>query len=66
MVNYLNILEVWDVVEKYYILKYNSDTNILTTKSLLVKTNNDNVVNIILNSVGKGVALLFGNMIICK
>jgi hypothetical protein len=37
MINYLNILNVWDVVEKEYIPKYNPGTNILTTESLLVK-----------------------------
>jgi gag-polypeptide of LTR copia-type len=62
MVNYLNILEVWDIVEKGYIAKYNSTTNVLTTESLLDKMANDNAVNAILNSVSEGVALLFGNM----
>jgi hypothetical protein len=37
MVNYLNILEIWDVVEKYYVLKYNPNTNILTIESLIIK-----------------------------
>jgi hypothetical protein len=37
MVYYLNILEIWDVVEKGYALKYNLNTNILTIESLIVK-----------------------------
>jgi hypothetical protein len=37
MVNYLNILEIWDVVEKCYVLKYNLNTNILTIESLIIK-----------------------------
>jgi hypothetical protein len=60
MINYLNILNVWDVVEKEYIPKYNPGTNILTTESLLVKKYN--VVYVILNSISEGVALLLGNM----
>jgi hypothetical protein len=62
MVNYLNILKVWEVVEKGYIPKYNPTTSILTTESLLDKRANDNVINVILNSISEGVALLFSNM----
>jgi calcineurin-like phosphoesterase family protein len=47
MTNYLNILEIWDIVEKYYVI---------------IKRKNDNAVNIILKSVNGGVSLLFGNM----
>jgi hypothetical protein len=61
MINYLNILKIWEVVEKVYEPKYNPDINILTTKSLM-KKENDNVVNAILNSLSEGVALLFDNM----
>jgi hypothetical protein len=63
MINYLNILEIWDVVEKYYIPKYNPDTNILTTESLIVKRENNNTISSILNSVSESVALLFAIMI---
>jgi hypothetical protein len=62
MINYLNILEIWEIVEKYYVPKYNPDTNILTTESLIIKRKNDNIVNAILNSVSEGIAFLFGNM----
>jgi hypothetical protein len=61
MINYLNILKIWEVIEKVYEPKYNPDINILTTKSLM-KKENDNVVNAILNSLSEGVALLFDNM----
>jgi hypothetical protein len=63
MINYLNILDVWDIVDKGYIAKYNFTSNVLTTEPLLDKRANDNAVNAILNSVSEGVALLFGNMI---
>jgi hypothetical protein len=54
MVNYRNILEAWGVVQKGYIPKYNPSISILTTKSLLDKMANDNVVNVILNLVSEG------------
>jgi hypothetical protein len=63
MVNYLNILEVWDIVDKGYIAKYNPISNVLTTESLLDKRANDNAINAILNSVSEGVVLLFDNII---
>jgi hypothetical protein len=59
----LNVLEVSDVIEKGYIQKYNEDTNILIHELSLIKRENDNVINIILNSVSEGVSLLFDNMI---
>jgi Zn-dependent oligopeptidase len=62
MVNYLNILEVWDIVDKRYMAKYNPISNVLTTESLLDKWANDNAINAILNSVSKGVVLLFDNI----
>jgi hypothetical protein len=59
----LNLLKKWDVVEKYYVPKYNPNTNILTTESLILKRKNDNVVNVILNSVSEGITILFDNVI---
>jgi hypothetical protein len=56
MTNYLNILEIWNVVPKY-----NEYTKILTTKSLIVKRRNNNAVNIILNLVSESVVFLFSN-----
>jgi gag-polypeptide of LTR copia-type len=64
MINYLNILEIWDIVDKEYIANYNPTSNVLTTESLLDKRANDNAVNAILNSVSESVALLFGNITI--
>jgi hypothetical protein len=61
MTNYLNILEFLDIIETCYIPKYNPNTNVLTTESLLLIR-----VNEILNSVSEGVALLFGNMTIAN
>jgi hypothetical protein len=49
------------VVEKDYVSKYNPDTNILPTESLIMKRKNNNAVNIILNSVSEGLVLLFSN-----
>jgi hypothetical protein len=37
MMIYLNILEIPDVVEIDHVPKFNPDTNILTTNSLIVK-----------------------------
>jgi hypothetical protein len=66
MTNYLNILKVWDVVEKGYIPKYNLDTNTLTTESVLIKRENDNDINVILNSISETVVLLFDNVTTAK
>jgi hypothetical protein len=43
--------------------KYNPITIVLTTKSLLEKRANGDVVNVILHSVSERLALLFDNMI---
>ena len=66
MINYLNILDVWDVVESGYSPKYNETTNKLTTESVMTKRDNDNAVNAILNSVSEPIALIFGDMTCAK
>ena len=60
MVNYLNILEVWDIVEKGFVPTYvegenKLPTNRLTTESKLEKRENDNAVNAIYYSVSESV-----------
>jgi hypothetical protein len=63
MINYLNILDVWSIVEHGYESKFNSTTHSLTIQSQIDKDLNDCTVNVILNLVNKSIALVFGNMI---
>jgi gag-polypeptide of LTR copia-type len=63
MINYLNILDVWSIIEHGYEPKYNITTHSLTTKSQIDKGLNDCAVNVILNLVSELIALVFGNMI---
>jgi hypothetical protein len=51
MINYLNILDIWSIVEYGYKPKYNTTTHSLTTESQIDKCLNDCAVNAILNSV---------------
>jgi hypothetical protein len=60
MVNYLNILDFWDVVQHGYISHYDPSNLILTQKTKELKSQNDYAVNIILNSVSENIAILFG------
>ena len=62
MINYFNILEVWDIVEKGYEPKYDKTTNQLTIESKLEEEENLYVENAILSSVSESVAIMFGNM----
>jgi hypothetical protein len=62
MVNYLNILDLWDVVRHGYVPHYDSSNLTLTQKIKELKYQNDYAVNIILNSVSERIALLFGNI----
>jgi hypothetical protein len=62
MINYLNILDVWSIVEHGYEPKYNTTIHSLTTKSQIDKSLNDCAVNAILNSVSEPITLVFGNM----
>jgi gag-polypeptide of LTR copia-type len=60
MVNYLNILDLWDVVQHSYVPHYDSNNLTLTQKIKELKSQNDYVVKVILNSVSKIIAILFG------
>jgi hypothetical protein len=61
-INYLNILDVWSIIEYGYEPKYNTTTYNLTIESQIDKGLNDCAVNVILNSVSEPIALVFGNM----
>lgn len=62
MINYPSFLEVWDIVEKCYIPKYEDDaTKKLTIDSKLERKENDSAVNAILTSVYESIIILFGN-----
>jgi gag-polypeptide of LTR copia-type len=62
MIKYINILDVWSIVEHGYEPKYNTTTHSLTTESQIDKGLNDYAVNVILNSVSEPITLVFGNM----
>jgi gag-polypeptide of LTR copia-type len=62
MINYLNILDVWYIIEHGYESKYNITTHSLTTETQIDKGLNDCAVNAIFNSVSELIALVFGNM----
>jgi gag-polypeptide of LTR copia-type len=62
MVNYLNILDLWDVVQHGYISHYNPSNLILTQKAKELKFQNDYAVNVILNSISEKIAILFGTI----
>jgi gag-polypeptide of LTR copia-type len=62
MINYLNILDVWSIVEYGYEPKYNTTTHSLTTESQIDKGLNDCALNVILNSVSEPITLVFDNM----
>ena len=51
MTNYLDLIEVWEVVKNGYTPKYGTDDTTLTTESKLLKVSNDNAVNAILTEV---------------
>jgi gag-polypeptide of LTR copia-type len=59
-VNYLNILNFWDVFQYGYIPHYDSSNLILTQKVKELKSQNDYAVNVILNSVSEKITILFG------
>jgi hypothetical protein len=60
MVNYLNILDLWDVVQHSYIPHYDPSNLILTQNVKELKSQNDYAVNVILNSVSEKIDILFG------
>jgi hypothetical protein len=59
MVNYLNILDIWDVVQHSYVPHYDPSNLTLTQKVKELKSQNDYAVNVILNSVSERIAILF-------
>jgi len=61
MINYLNILELWDVVNKGYTPIFTTDTKIETPESKQTKKDNDLAINAIINLVSESVALIFGS-----
>jgi hypothetical protein len=60
MVNYLNILDLWDVVQYGYVPHYDHSNLTLTQKVKELKSQNDYVINVILNSVSEEIIILFG------
>jgi hypothetical protein len=59
MVNYLNILDFWDVVQHGYIPHYDHSKLTFTQKVKELKSQNDYAVNVILNSVSERMTILF-------
>jgi hypothetical protein len=62
MINYLNILGIWDIIEKGYIPRFDEIIKKLTANSKINKKNNDYAVNIILNLVSESNGSLFIDM----
>jgi hypothetical protein len=62
MINYLNSLDVWSIVENDYEPKFNPTTFSLATKSQIEKGHNDYAINAILNSVSVPIVLVRDNM----
>jgi gag-polypeptide of LTR copia-type len=60
MVNYLNILDLWDVVQHGYVPHYDPSNLTLTQNVKQLKSQNDYAVNVILNSVSERITILFG------
>jgi hypothetical protein len=60
MVKYLNILDLWDIVQHDYIPHYDPTNLILTQKIKELKSQNDYAINVILNSVSEKIIILFG------
>jgi hypothetical protein len=58
MLNYLNILDLWDVVQHDYVSHYDANNLILTQKVKELKSQNDYVVNVILNLVSERISIL--------
>ena len=73
MMNYLNILDLWNVVEKGYkptfstvVTENSDDIKIETPDSKATKKENDIAVNAIYNLVHESVASLFGSITSAK
>jgi hypothetical protein len=62
IVNYLTIIDLWDIVDIWYIL-IKDDVGVLTFNSMIITRDNDNAVNAILNFISESVAVIFYNMV---
>jgi hypothetical protein len=62
MMNYLNILDLWNVVQYDYIPHYDSINLTMTQKAKELKSQNNYAVNVILNSVSEKIVILFGTI----
>jgi gag-polypeptide of LTR copia-type len=62
MVNYFNILDLWDIFQYCYVPHYYSNNLALISKAKELKSQNNYTVNIILNSVSEIIAILFGTI----
>jgi gag-polypeptide of LTR copia-type len=60
MVNYLNIQDLWDIIQHSYVPHYDSSNLTLTQKAKELKSQNDYAVNVILNLVSEKIVILFG------
>ncbi|KAJ1701946.1 hypothetical protein LUZ63_001725 [Rhynchospora breviuscula] len=60
MVVYLNLIDLWDVVDKPYAPNLNSEGREIHASKLL-RAKNDNAVNVFLNSVHESIAAIFGS-----
>jgi hypothetical protein len=60
MVNYLNILDLWNVVQHGYVSHYDPSNLTLIQNVKELKSQNNYAVNIILNLVSKRITILFG------
>jgi hypothetical protein len=59
IVNYLNILDFWDVVQHGYVSHYDPSNLTLTQMDKELKSQNDYAVNVTFNSVSERIAILF-------
>ncbi|KAJ4793822.1 Pol [Rhynchospora pubera] len=60
MVVYLNLIDLWEVVDKPYTPICDSEGR-ETHASKTIRTKNDNAVNVLLNSVHESIAAIFGS-----
>jgi hypothetical protein len=59
MINYINILDFWNVIQHDFIPHYDPRNFTMTLKVKELKSQNDHAVNVILNSVSEKIAILF-------
>ena len=61
MINYFNLIDVWETIQKGYTPKMNTSTNKLSLDSKLEKMVDDYAINVILGSISESIALVFTN-----